>query len=99
LADHFAGTRQNVTVEAGGPATAYVEINAQSERDLVVMEAIVRLGDRVDRLDLRFVALRMLRRPPPVPYWPSTTDVACRPISEGFRLPRAHGSRIGVLSF
>ena len=40
LAERFVGGRGDVTVTAGGPAMAYVEINAQSERDLVVMEAI-----------------------------------------------------------
>ena len=40
LAERFVGDRRDVTVAAGGPAMAYVEINAQSERDLVVMEAI-----------------------------------------------------------
>jgi putative drug exporter of the RND superfamily len=40
LADRFAGNHNGVTVTAGGPAMAYVEINAQSERDLVLMEAI-----------------------------------------------------------
>jgi RND superfamily putative drug exporter len=40
LADRFAGTRGDVTVTAGGPAMAYVEINQQSERDLLMMEAL-----------------------------------------------------------
>jgi RND superfamily putative drug exporter len=40
LADRFAGDRGGTTVTAGGPAMAYVEINAQSEHDLLVMEAI-----------------------------------------------------------
>ena len=40
LAERFAGARGETTVTAGGPAMAYVEINAQSERDLLVMEAI-----------------------------------------------------------
>jgi putative drug exporter of the RND superfamily len=40
IAERFAGDRDGTTVTAGGPAMAYVEINAQSERDLVVMEAI-----------------------------------------------------------
>jgi putative drug exporter of the RND superfamily len=31
---------QGVTVRAGGPAMAYVQINAQTKRDLVVMESI-----------------------------------------------------------
>ncbi len=40
LADDIVGERGDVTVAAGGPAMAYVEINAQSERDLLLMEAI-----------------------------------------------------------
>jgi putative drug exporter of the RND superfamily len=40
LADEFVGHRGDVTVAAGGPAMAYAEINAQSEHDLVLMEAI-----------------------------------------------------------
>jgi RND superfamily putative drug exporter len=40
LADRFAGDRDGTTVIAGGPAMTYVEINAQSARDLLVMEAI-----------------------------------------------------------
>jgi RND superfamily putative drug exporter len=40
LADRFAGPRGDLTVTAGGPAMAYVEINAQSERDLMAMEAL-----------------------------------------------------------
>jgi RND superfamily putative drug exporter len=40
IAARFAGNRDGTTVTPGGPAMAYVEINAQSARDLVVMEAI-----------------------------------------------------------
>jgi RND superfamily putative drug exporter len=40
LAQRFDGDRNGATVTAGGPAMTYVEINAQSERDLLVMEAI-----------------------------------------------------------
>jgi putative drug exporter of the RND superfamily len=40
LADEFVGDRGGVSVTAGGPAMAYVEINAQSEHDLVLMESI-----------------------------------------------------------
>ena len=40
LAERFAGTRGDVTVTAGGPAMAYVEVNRQSERDLLTMEAL-----------------------------------------------------------
>ena len=40
LADRFATDHDGVTVTAGGPAMAYVEINQQSERDLLVMEAL-----------------------------------------------------------
>ncbi|BBY27312.1 MMPL family transporter [Mycolicibacterium sediminis] len=40
LADQFAGRHGDVTVNAGGPAMAYVEINRQSERDLLTMEAL-----------------------------------------------------------
>ena len=40
LARRFVGDHDGVTVTAGGPAMTYVEINAQSERDLLVMEAI-----------------------------------------------------------
>src|ERR1700712_1192031 len=40
LADQLVGERGDVTVAAGGPAMAYVEINAQSEHDLLLMESI-----------------------------------------------------------
>ena len=40
LAARFAGPRGGLTVQAGGPAMAYVELNAQSERDLLAMEAL-----------------------------------------------------------
>jgi RND superfamily putative drug exporter len=40
LADELVGDRGDVSVTAGGPAMAYVEINAQSEHDLVLMESI-----------------------------------------------------------
>ena len=40
LAQRFVGQRNGATVTAGGPAMTYVEINAQSERDLLVMEAL-----------------------------------------------------------
>lgn len=40
LADRIAGPRGDVEVVAGGPAMAYVQINSQSERDLIVMEAV-----------------------------------------------------------
>ncbi|MCV7229396.1 MMPL family transporter [Mycolicibacterium komossense] len=40
LAQRFTGQRSGATVTAGGPAMTYVEINAQSERDLVMMELI-----------------------------------------------------------
>ncbi|MCG5430823.1 MMPL family transporter [Mycobacterium sp. MYCO198283] len=40
LADRLAGDRDGVTVRAGGEALTYVQINAQSERDLLLMESI-----------------------------------------------------------
>ncbi len=40
LADEVAGDRDGVTVRAGGVAMVYAQINAQSERDLLLMESI-----------------------------------------------------------
>lgn len=40
LADELVHDRDGVTVRAGGMAMAYAQVNSQSERDLVVMEAI-----------------------------------------------------------
>jgi RND superfamily putative drug exporter len=40
LADELVGERGDVSVAAGGPAMAYVEINKQSEHDLLLMESI-----------------------------------------------------------
>lgn len=40
LADELVHDRNGVTVRAGGMAMAYAQVNSQSERDLVVMEAI-----------------------------------------------------------
>jgi RND superfamily putative drug exporter len=40
LAEHLGHDRDGVTVRVGGEAMADVQINAQSERDLVVMESI-----------------------------------------------------------
>lgn len=40
LADQVAHDRDGVTVHAGGIAMAYAQVNVQSERDLVMMEAI-----------------------------------------------------------
>ena len=40
LARNFVGTREGVTVEAGGPAMTYVQINRQSKHDLLLVESI-----------------------------------------------------------
>jgi putative drug exporter of the RND superfamily len=40
LTDGLVGDRDGVTVRAGGMAMTYVQVNAQSEKDLLMMEAI-----------------------------------------------------------
>ena len=40
LTDRLVGDRDGVTVRAGGMAMTYVQINAQTEKDLLMMEAI-----------------------------------------------------------
>src|SRR3546814_6184726 len=40
LSDEFAHDRPGVTVRSGGTAMVYAQINAQTERDLLRMEAI-----------------------------------------------------------
>ncbi|WP_048423391.1 MMPL family transporter [Mycolicibacterium obuense] len=41
LAQGLVGTREGVTVSAGGPAMTYVQINHQSKHDLLLVEGIV----------------------------------------------------------
>ncbi len=49
LADRFAGERDGVTVQAGGSAMVYAQINKQTENDLLRMEVIA--------IPLSFIAL------------------------------------------
>ena len=49
LAERFAGDRHGVTVQAGGSAMVYEQVNQQTERDLLRMESIA--------IPLSFIAL------------------------------------------